>query len=62
VTENCVARWSAEEKDDFQRINDALYDLHVTLHAASGVVTEEVRAAGLLVEHEIQGARWRDSM
>ena len=62
VAEKCVARWGAEKKEDFQRISDALYDLHVTLHAASGVVTEDVRAAGLLVEHEIQGACWRDSM
>ncbi len=62
VTEKCVARWGAEKKEGFQGINDALYDLHVTLHAASGVVTEGVRAAGLRVKHEIQETRWRDSM
>jgi hypothetical protein len=62
VTEKCVARWGAGGKEDFRKINDALYDLHVTLHAASGVVTEGVRVAGLLLKHEIQEARWRDSM
>ena len=62
VTEKCIARWGAKGEEHFRDLNHALLHLHVTLHAASGIVTREVRAAGLLVKQEIEVARWRDSV
>lgn len=61
VTEKCMARWGAKEEERFCKLDDALYRMHVTLHAGSGAVTWEVRAAGLLVKEEIEAARWPDS-
>jgi hypothetical protein len=62
VAEKCIARWGTVEGGHFLELGDALHNLHVTLHAASGIVTEEVQAAGLLVKQEIEVARWHDSM
>lgn len=62
VAEKCLARWGATEEERFQELNNALHHLHITLHAAPGIVTREVRAAGLLVKQEIEAARWRDSV
>lgn len=62
VTEKCITRWGAQEEERFRELNHALHHLHVTLHAASGIVTREVRAAGLLVKQEIEVTRWRDSV
>jgi hypothetical protein len=62
VTEKCIARWGAKEDERFRELNLALHHLHVTLHAAAGVVTREVRAGGLLVKREIELARGPDSM
>ena len=58
----CIARWGAKEDERFRELNHALHHLHVTLHAAAGVVTREVRAGGLLVKREIELARGPDSM
>jgi hypothetical protein len=61
VTEKCMARWGAKEERRFRKLDDALYRMHVTLHAGSGTFTWEVRAVGLLVKEEIEAARWPDS-
>lgn len=61
VAEKCMERWGAKEEERFRKLDDALYRMHVTLHAGSGTVTWEVRAAGLLVKQEIEAARWPDS-
>lgn len=61
VTEKCIARWDPREEERFHELNHALHRLHVTLHAARGIVTREVRAAGLQVKQEIEVARLLDS-
>jgi len=62
VAEKCIARWGAKEEERFRELNQALHHLHVTLHAATGIVTWEVRAAGLLVRQEIEVAYGPDNM
>lgn len=62
VTEKCIARWGTTEGERFRALDDALYHLHVTLHAARGTVTREVWAAGLLVKEEIEVVRRRNSV
>jgi len=62
VAEKCIARWGAKEEERFRELNQALHHLHVTLHAAAGIVTWEVRAAGLLVRQEIEVAYGPDNM
>jgi hypothetical protein len=62
VTERCIARWGAKKAEHFRELNNALYHLHVTLHAGPGIVTTEIRAAGLRVKQHIEVARLPDSM
>jgi hypothetical protein len=62
VAEKCIARWGTKDEEHFRDLSDALHHLHLTLHAAQGIVTMEVRAAGLLVKQEIEAAHWRDSV
>lgn len=62
VAEKCIARWETKDEEHFRDLSDALHHLHLTLHAAQGIVTMQVRAAGLLVKQEIEVARWRVSV
>jgi hypothetical protein len=62
VADKCIARWGAKDEERFRDLDYALHHLHLTLHAAPGIVTREVTAAGLRLQQEIAVARSPDRM
>jgi hypothetical protein len=57
VMEKCLMRWGVDEQACFLRLDQALYRLHVNLHASHGVVTSEVHSTAAVVLQEIEIVR-----